>query len=131
TWSACVCVSSTPTSPTSCRSAASRYCSIASAGATTTAVCACSSPTREEAHPRSSSTNCLNSTTATLATVAAISGEVCPGARMTGMKSWERKSALNEALWREVNERIDEVDEAMRVLPDDAQLTFHCECGEQ
>jgi hypothetical protein len=50
---------------------------------------------------------------------------------MTGMKSWERKSALNEALWREVNERIDEVDEAMRVLPDDAQLTFHCECGEE
>jgi hypothetical protein len=42
----------------------------------------------------------------------------------------EERTARNEALWREVNDRIDEVDEAMRVLPDDALLSFHCECGE-
>lgn len=47
------------------------------------------------------------------------------------MESWERKTALNEALWREVNERIDELDETMRVLPEDSQLSFHCECGEE
>lgn len=42
----------------------------------------------------------------------------------------EQRTARNEALWREVNDRIDEVDETMRVLPDDALLSFHCECGE-
>ena len=30
---------------------------------------------------------------------------------------------------REVNDRIDDVDEAMRVLPGDSLLSFHCECG--
>jgi hypothetical protein len=47
------------------------------------------------------------------------------------MKAWEERAARNEALWREVNERIDEVDETMRVLPDDSALSFHCECGRQ
>jgi hypothetical protein len=50
---------------------------------------------------------------------------------MREMNSWERRSALNEALWREVNDRIDEADEGMRVLPDDAQITVHCECGNE
>ena len=36
---------------------------------------------------------------------------------------------MNEALLREVNDRIDEVDEAMRVLADDSLLSFYCECG--
>jgi len=40
----------------------------------------------------------------------------------------ETRTAKNEALWREVNDRIEEVDEAMRVLPDDL-LELHCECG--
>ena len=40
----------------------------------------------------------------------------------------ERRTARNEALWREVNDRIDEIDETMRVLPDDL-IEFHCECG--
>jgi hypothetical protein len=39
------------------------------------------------------------------------------------------KSARNEALWREVNERIEELDAHMRVLPHDELLEFHCECG--
>jgi hypothetical protein len=43
----------------------------------------------------------------------------------------EERAARNEALWREVNERIDEVDEAFRVLPDDSLLQFHCECGRE
>src|SRR4051794_17477644 len=42
----------------------------------TAATPACSSPTRYEPHPRSSSTNCRKSTTATLAPCAAISPEV-------------------------------------------------------
>lgn len=46
------------------------------------------------------------------------------------MEAREERTARNEALWREVNDRIDEVDETMRVLPNDAQLSFHCECGE-
>src|SRR3954453_23499742 len=41
-----------------------------------TACPASSSPTRYEAHPRSSSTNCLNSTAATVPAAAAISPEV-------------------------------------------------------
>lgn len=40
----------------------------------------------------------------------------------------EAQAARNEALWREVNDRIDEIDETMRVLADDL-LEFHCECG--
>ena len=46
------------------------------------------------------------------------------------MRPWDVRAARNEALWREVNERIDEVDEAMRVLPQDSLLSFHCECGD-
>ena len=42
--------------------------------------------------------------------------------------SAERASARNEALWREVNDRIEELDEELRILPDDL-LEFHCECG--
>ena len=37
--------------------------------------------------------------------------------------------AKNEALFREVNERIAEVGERLQVLPEDEQLDFHCECG--
>jgi hypothetical protein len=40
----------------------------------------------------------------------------------------ERTAARNEALWREVNDRIEELDEAVRVLPRDL-LELHCECG--
>jgi hypothetical protein len=40
----------------------------------------------------------------------------------------EQAAARNEALWREVNDRIEELDEALRVLPDDL-LELHCECG--
>src|SRR4051794_36815269 len=45
------------------RTPSSRYCSIASAGSTTIAAPASGSPTRYEAHPRSSSTNCRKSST--------------------------------------------------------------------
>jgi hypothetical protein len=45
------------------------------------------------------------------------------------MQPSEERIARNEAIWREVNDRIDEVGEAMRVLPDDSLLVFHCECG--
>jgi len=40
----------------------------------------------------------------------------------------QHAAARNEALWREVNDRIEEVDEALRILPDDL-LELHCECG--
>ena len=61
TWSACVCVSSTRTMRTPRRRPPSRYGSIAKAGSTSTASPASSSPTRYEAQPRSSSTNCRKS----------------------------------------------------------------------
>jgi hypothetical protein len=41
----------------------------------------------------------------------------------------QERSAKNEALLREVNERIHEVGERLQVLPDDDQLDFRCECG--
>ena len=41
----------------------------------------------------------------------------------------DRTAARNEAIWREVNDRIEELDEGQRVLPDD-RLDFHCECGD-
>ena len=47
------------------------------------------------------------------------------------MDAREQQTARNEALWREVNDRIDEADEAMRILPSDSLLSFHCECGQQ
>jgi hypothetical protein len=37
--------------------------------------------------------------------------------------------ATNEALLREVNERIHEVGERLDVLPDGERLDFRCECG--
>jgi hypothetical protein len=41
----------------------------------------------------------------------------------------EERTARNEALLREVNERIHEVGERLQVLPDDGELEFRCECG--
>ncbi len=52
------------------RAASARIGSIAYGGSTTTATPACSSPTRYEAQPRSSSRNCLKSTSAMLTPVA-------------------------------------------------------------
>jgi hypothetical protein len=42
----------------------------------------------------------------------------------------EERLAKNEALLREVNERIHEVGERLQVLPEDELLDFRCECGE-
>lgn len=52
-----------------------------------------------------------------------------PARRQTAPTPAEHRSARNEALWREVNNRIDEVDEPMRAVSDDPLLSFHCECG--
>jgi hypothetical protein len=41
------------------------------------------------------------------------------------------RAAKNEALLREVNERIEEVGERLQVLPDDGSLDFRCECGRE
>jgi hypothetical protein len=41
----------------------------------------------------------------------------------------EERAARNEALLREVNERIEEVGKGLQVLPDDDSLDFRCECG--
>jgi hypothetical protein len=41
----------------------------------------------------------------------------------------DARLAKNEALLREVNERIHEVGERLQVLPDDELLDFRCECG--
>jgi hypothetical protein len=41
----------------------------------------------------------------------------------------EERTARNEALLREVNERIEEVGKHLQVLPDDETLEFRCECG--
>jgi hypothetical protein len=45
------------------------------------------------------------------------------------MDARQERSAKNEALFREVNERIHEVGERLQVLPDDDRLDFRCECG--
>jgi hypothetical protein len=45
------------------------------------------------------------------------------------MEGREARMASNEALLREVNERIHEVGEGLQVLPDDELLDFRCECG--
>jgi hypothetical protein len=37
--------------------------------------------------------------------------------------------ARNEALLREVNDRIREVGEQLQVLPENGELEFRCECG--
>jgi hypothetical protein len=42
----------------------------------------------------------------------------------------EARSAANEALLREVNDRIEEVGEHLSVLPADDTLDFRCECGQ-
>jgi hypothetical protein len=41
----------------------------------------------------------------------------------------DERIARNEALLREVNERIHHVGEELRVLPDTGELDFRCECG--
>jgi hypothetical protein len=46
-----------------------------------------------------------------------------------GMDVRDERLAKNEALLREVNERIHEVGERLQVLPDDELLDFRCECG--
>jgi hypothetical protein len=43
--------------------------------------------------------------------------------------SRQERSAKNEALFREVNDRIQEVGERLQVMPDDELLEFRCECG--
>ena len=45
------------------------------------------------------------------------------------MDSRDERLASNEALLREVNERIHEVGEHLQVLPDGELLDFRCECG--
>jgi hypothetical protein len=41
----------------------------------------------------------------------------------------DERIARNEALLREVNERIYDVGEGLQVLPDNGVLDFRCECG--
>jgi hypothetical protein len=41
----------------------------------------------------------------------------------------EERTAANEALLREVNDRIEDVGERLSVLPNDGRLDFRCECG--
>lgn len=45
------------------------------------------------------------------------------------MDTREKRTATNEALLREVNERIHEVGEGLTVLPEGELLDFRCECG--
>ncbi|HET7555960.1 MAG TPA: hypothetical protein VFJ75_09945, partial [Gaiellaceae bacterium] len=45
------------------------------------------------------------------------------------MDARDERSAKNEALLREVNDRIQDVGERLSVVPDDGQLDFCCECG--
>ena len=45
------------------------------------------------------------------------------------MDSRDARAAKNEALLREVNERIEEVGKRLQVLPDNGALDFRCECG--
>ena len=46
------------------------------------------------------------------------------------MDERETRSAKNEALLREVNDRIEEVGERLTVVPADDKLDFRCECGQ-
>jgi hypothetical protein len=48
---------------------------------------------------------------------------------IAAMNAREARLATNEALYREVNERIHEVGETLQVLPDGQLLDFRCECG--
>ena len=45
------------------------------------------------------------------------------------MDAREERSAKNEALLREVNDRIEEVGKRLQVLPEGQLLEFRCECG--
>ena len=45
------------------------------------------------------------------------------------MNPRDERIATNEALLREVNERIHDVGSGLQVLPDDGELDFRCECG--
>ena len=47
------------------------------------------------------------------------------------MDGRDARSAKNEALLREVNDRIEEVGEHLRVRPAHDRLDFRCECGQQ
>jgi hypothetical protein len=42
----------------------------------------------------------------------------------------EERAAKNEALLREVNDRIEAVGRHLQVLPDGGLLEFRCECGQ-
>jgi hypothetical protein len=46
------------------------------------------------------------------------------------MDEREARAAKNEALLREVNDRIQEVGTHLSVLPADDRLDFRCECGQ-
>ena len=46
-----------------------------------------------------------------------------------GVDARDERTAANEALLREVNDRIQDVGERLSVLPDDERLDFRCECG--
>ena len=45
------------------------------------------------------------------------------------MDARKARLATNEALYREVNERIHEVGASLQVLPDGELIEFRCECG--
>jgi hypothetical protein len=45
------------------------------------------------------------------------------------MNTRDERIAKNEALLREVNERIHDVGQGLHVLPDNEKLDFRCECG--
>jgi hypothetical protein len=43
-------------------------------------------------------------------------------------KRFER-TAKNEALFREVNDRIEDLSQKFQVVPEHGEVEFHCECG--
>jgi hypothetical protein len=45
------------------------------------------------------------------------------------MNARDERIAKNEALLREVNDRIHDVGQGLQVLPDNEELDFRCECG--
>ena len=45
------------------------------------------------------------------------------------MNARNAHTARNEDLFREVNERIEELTQQLDVLPSNRQVEFHCECG--
>jgi hypothetical protein len=46
------------------------------------------------------------------------------------MDARDARTATNEALLREVNDRIEEVGERLSVIPPHEKLEFRCECGQ-